>query len=513
MAQQRSKPKISAEELRAMYPDDCCPRLRRSIQPMPVQMEGGPVLVLLTDMSHVAPGQATMQMEMFEMVLALEAAGSIGELVKQAVQAGAGIQFGDVVRQLVAEMDQALMLEGPLFDSFCRQYRQLPGRPAVNAGRCYPEEGKDCAGVVADWFAGKYPKFKEIADGAEEETDTERMETERQSKLATQLANPQSDPGLKKTKGGIIVPGGFEDEEPAVEPTPTAVAAMKSDDPPPLVTEPGKATVGGKAVALVAPHIDLRRGGPCVAAAYKNLKRADGSYPKLAIVLGTCHHPTTHLAAITQKTFHMPLGDVEVHAGAAEAFAKALPYDPFAEEYLFLGDFPCEFQALFVADLNARENAGMQILPVIVGSLEGNGCGENLAEAAPGEVAEVQAVVAGVRAAIAAVGGDAVVIASADLSHIGERFQQPPVTDALLKEVQAADLEALAKIEALDYEGFAAAVLKSGNPTNICSTAAIYLATAAVKDTAKRGRVVRHEVSRETESASAVSFASVVIEG
>ncbi|HTL53821.1 MAG TPA: AmmeMemoRadiSam system protein B, partial [Planctomycetota bacterium] len=492
-----------------LYPDSFAGRLRRSIQPVPVQIEGGPVVVLLNDMAQVSPGQATMALEMFEIIMALEAAGSIAELTRQAVAAGVGLDFGDVVRQLLGELDGALMLEnGPVFSAFRTQYRQIPRRQAANAGRCYPEDGGACAKMVADWFAGKYPQFAGEEELAAREE--EAAEAKKPSKLAQQLENPQAQPGLKTTKGGIIVPGGFDDEVLAAVPEPEAVGGA----PKPLVTEPTtKASASGRVVAMIAPHIDLRRGGPCVAAAYKQLKRADGSYPKLAIVLGTCHHPTTRLAAVTGKTFATPLGDVEVHAEALTAFTKALSYDPQDEEYLFIADFPCEFQSLFVAERNANDQAKMQILPVIVGSLENAGCGMNLAEAAPGTVAAVKEVVAGIRAAIDAVQGDAVVIASADLSHIGERFEQPPVTEAILKEVQAADLEKLKVLAAVNAEGFAEAVLKSGNPTNICSTAVIYLATAAVAGKAKAGRLIRHEISPEEETKSAVSFASLLIEG
>ncbi|MGH7145309.1 MAG: AmmeMemoRadiSam system protein B [Planctomycetota bacterium] len=526
---------ITREELRRLYPDSFTVRMRRSIQPVPVQLEGGQMLVLLTDHSQVAPGQATMGVEMFEIVMALEAAGSIGALVQQAVAAGMGIDFGDAVRKIVAELDQALMIEGPQFEAFCQQYRKIPTRPAVNAGRCYPEDAVACAAAVAEWRAGKYARVVPTPDGLDEETPTEAAEELRApavapaSKLGAQLLNPQASPGLKQTKGGILVPAGFEDldeEEPVpAEAAPedaAADAAMADPDdpanaPPPIVTEPAQsARAAGDArrvVGMVAPHIDLRRGGPCVAAAYRELRRPDGSYPALAVVLGTCHHPTRNLATTTGKTFTTPLGDVEVQPAALQAFAKALPFDPFEEEYLFMADFPCEFQALFLADLNARDQAKMQILPVIVGSLEGAGCGMNLADADPHSAEPVQAVVRAIQAAVAAVGGDAVVIASADLSHVGERFENPPVTPELLKEVQASDLEALAKLETVDADGFAAAVLKPGNPTNICSTAVIYLTAAALAKVATRGRLIRHEISPESSSQSAVSFASLVLEG
>jgi hypothetical protein len=62
---------------------------------------------------------------------------------------------------------------------------------------------------------------------------------------------------------------------------------------------------------IIAPHIDLRFGGPCYAWAYKELaERCDAD---LFILLGTSHYGMNpqHLFAATTKDYNTPLGPVK----------------------------------------------------------------------------------------------------------------------------------------------------------------------------------------------------------
>ena len=60
--------------------------------------------------------------------------------------------------------------------------------------------------------------------------------------------------------------------------------------------------------ALMAPHIDLRAGGPSFAYAYKALVEA--SPVSTCVILGTGHEPLANCFALSRKNFETPLGSV-----------------------------------------------------------------------------------------------------------------------------------------------------------------------------------------------------------
>ena len=57
---------------------------------------------------------------------------------------------------------------------------------------------------------------------------------------------------------------------------------------------------------VVAPHIDLRAGGPCFAHTYKAVLEANPI--STCVILGTGHEPLPHFFALSRKDFETPLG-------------------------------------------------------------------------------------------------------------------------------------------------------------------------------------------------------------
>ena len=61
---------------------------------------------------------------------------------------------------------------------------------------------------------------------------------------------------------------------------------------------------------IIAPHYDLRQGGPIYAWAYKEVQEA--AVPDVFVILGTCQAGLEHGYALTDKDFETPLGRVPV---------------------------------------------------------------------------------------------------------------------------------------------------------------------------------------------------------
>jgi AmmeMemoRadiSam system protein B len=96
-----------------------------------------------------------------------------------------------------------------------------------------------------------------------------------------------------------------------------------------------------------------------------------------------------------------------------------------------------------------------------------------------------------------------VLVASADLSHVGGYFGDTRSLDtAYLESVAAGDDDALRHVDAVDAEGFRAHMTTSGNPTRVCSVGCIYALMTALGAEARPVRLDYHQaVTAEIDNA------------
>jgi AmmeMemoRadiSam system protein B len=132
------------------------------------------------------------------------------------------------------------------------------------------------------------------------------------------------------------------------------------------------------------------------------------------------------------------------------------------------------------------------------GTAPRDGCGADLGEFG-----------AALRDAIAANGADTLVIAGADLSHIGAHFgDERALDDAFCAEVSARDGAALAHLEANAPTHFVAEVARDDNPTRVCSAGCIYAAMTALPDA--QVRVLRYHQAVDADAQVGVTCAAAV---
>ena len=80
-------------------------------------------------------------------------------------------------------------------------------------------------------------------------------------------------------------------------------------------------------------------------------------------------------------------------------------------------------------------------------------------------------------------GGDTLIVAGADLSHVGGAFgDERRLDSAFLREVEVADRAAVAELERGRPEEFAAVVTRRDNDTRICSTGCMFALATALSD-------------------------------
>jgi hypothetical protein len=249
---------------------------------------------------------------------------------------------------------------------------------------------------------------------------------------------------------------------------------------------------------LVVPHIDFARGGTCYAWGYREV---EGAPPvDRWVILGTVHAPIARAFALTRKDFETPLGTVETDQEFLDRLLATVGSEYLEDEPAHRGEHAIEFQAVFLRHRLSQ----VRIVPILCGSHH-----QFVEERrSPAQDGEIEAFVAGLRDTLAALGGRSVILASADLSHVGPRFGDPrPITPGQLREVADADRQMLAAVEAGDGEALFHAVARDGDRRRICGLPPIYAMLRVLGGV--RGRLLRY--SQWPDPQGTVTFAAVAL--
>jgi hypothetical protein len=253
--------------------------------------------------------------------------------------------------------------------------------------------------------------------------------------------------------------------------------------------------------ALIVPHYDMNGSADCYAAAYKLLGQIEP--PEVVIVLGIAHAGGVAPFALTRKPYETPFGALEADDQIIAALEKAAPFDLYADEFLHRDEHSIEFQAVLLHFLFREQADPPRIVPVLCGSYHRED-GRPADPDRPGPAAQFVALL---RDALAADSRRVAVIASADLSHIGARFGQPPANPVQVELTRRYDLALLERAQAGDAHGLYQALAKEGDRYNVCGFPAIYALLRALP--VKQGRLLSYRQAAEPQTQSCVSFASV----
>jgi len=259
----------------------------------------------------------------------------------------------------------------------------------------------------------------------------------------------------------------------------------------------------GKVKAIMAPHIDLRAGGPCSAWAYSELARSP--HAEVFVILGIGHAPMENLFAVTSKDFQTPLGPIRSDERFVESLIKNYPGDLFADEIAHRTEHSVEFQTVFLRYIFPKED--ISIVPVLCASFD-----EMIAaRRQPVEDPRVQDFIQAMRIASARCKRRICFIAGVDLAHIGQKFGDPgslrPGTELLLENE---DREMLKHVENVNAAGFFSSIAKDNDRRRICGLPAIYVLLNLISPA--RGRLLKYDRTIDRATQSIVSFASMVFE-
>ncbi len=267
--------------------------------------------------------------------------------------------------------------------------------------------------------------------------------------------------------------------------------------------ERAEPSTAAPARGLISPHIDLLRGGPTYAHAYRSL--AGSPRADRFIIFGTCHNPMRRRFALTMKHFETPLGTVETDGEFVRHLAARLPEDYFVDEFAHRAEHSLEFQSVFLK-YTFREVRGFKIVPILVGSFQ------DICEGgvpASGN-AELGTFVDAVRSTMAELPARYAVVAAADLAHVGRRFgDSSGPTEASLEDVERLDRRFLELVAAGDAEGMFGSIAADQDRRRVCGYPPIYMTLRCLDK--PRGKLLQYRQWADLESGAAVTFAAMAL--
>jgi hypothetical protein len=274
-------------------------------------------------------------------------------------------------------------------------------------------------------------------------------------------------------------------------------------EPPEGPGFPASEAHGEKICGLIAPHIDIRRGGPCFAWSYAELMK--GSAATTFVVLGISHAQTRRCFVLTDKDFATPLGKVPADRDFIRSVSGHCTADFFEDELVHRKEHSVEFQALFLRFLFPK-NEDIRIVPVLCSF------NDEIYAKTPQDNFEFVEFIAALGEMLERRGEQALCIASVDLSHLGRQFGQDlTISRDLLSWAKEQDMDMIQHILEGEAEKFFFLIKKENDRRNVCGVPAIYSLLKLID--ARSGKLLKYDQSVDSANQSLVTFMSAVFYG
>ncbi len=450
------------------------PRLRQTVQgtPMPGQAPNGQQVVMLAlgDRAQIAERQVVTNPLAQFYLPHMSGELPIEEVAARAKHA-ASLQDGvpqeavdlltvDNAQALVAQLDNAGLLEGPIFQALVDKLRT----DFDNSDTLPPGSTAAIADALVQQSKGE----------GEEATDQEKAEK------GPELLRAQFDSWIDQALEPV--------EDPAFNTLPKAI---------------------------IAPHLDYFRGWPNYAHTYGRLRVVDR--PTRIIILGTNHFGQGTGVVGCDKGYESPLGTCEYDQDFARVLKTKLGDDGaeklFANRYDHEREHSIELHIPWIQHVFTGDdgNAPKVFAALIHDPSQANGASYD------GQGLDLQPFVDALKDTIAESDGTTLIVSSADLSHVGRSFgdqqslvgEDEAATQAREKVLQH-DREMLELVSKAKASELVASIAWQQNPTRWCSVGNM-VATMLATD-AQAVRILNHTATADQQSVAMITSCAAVIE-
>lgn len=325
---------------------------------------------------------------------------------------------------LVAQLDDAALIEGPNFEALLRKMR----------------EEFDSSENLPPAATANFADFLVTQELGQEATDAQKAE------LGPKKLRDAFDAWIKQ-------------------------ALEKADDP----------SFDALPKAIVAPHLDYARGWMNYAHVYGRMRVVDR--PDRVIILGTNHFGSATGVCGCDKGFTTPLGTSPVDVAFAERLREHLGSEQserlFRDRYDHEREHSIELQVAWLQHVFGPGPADLETKNVPVFAALVHDPATNAGKSYDGSGLDLDPFIDAMKAAMADVGGRTLIVSSADLSHVGPQFgdQKPLVGDektnpegvaARNKAIQH-DRQMIEMLMQKKVDELIAAMAWQRNPTRWCS--------------------------------------------
>lgn len=220
---------------------------------------------------------------------------------------------------------------------------------------------------------------------------------------------------------------------------------------------------------IVSPHIDYDRGGPVYARTWQHAQAAVRE-AEVVVILGTDHAGSPGMLTPTRQDYATPWGTLPTDQDAVDHFAAAWGDDSLYDEELHhRREHSIELAAVWLHYM--REGEPVALVPILCGSFLPFTAGN----ASPEDDRRFTESIATLKMALA--GRRALVVAAADLAHMGPAFGDPqPLEREDKAELERFDGGLLAAACQGDAEDFLGLLQQSRDKQKVCGLPPIYAA-------------------------------------
>ncbi len=256
----------------------------------------------------------------------------------------------------------------------------------------------------------------------------------------------------------------------------------------------------GPVAGIVAPHLDYPRGGPCYASAYITL--ADRSVPNRVVILGTNHFGRSTSIVATTSDFATPSGTVRTDTAFVEQLEDRCGHLrthelDHAREHSIELQIPW-LQRFFGAN-------GFQIVPILCP----DPCGPTGTRPNDGRGVDLHEFAVALGELITDDPQDTLIVAGADLSHVGAAFgDERRIDETWLAEVRDHDQTALSKLVDGDPAALIRFLAEQDNPTHVCGAGCLYALAVALPGA--KATILDYHQAVDEPSQTCVTCAAVV---
>jgi len=253
---------------------------------------------------------------------------------------------------------------------------------------------------------------------------------------------------------------------------------------------------GRRLVGLIAPHLDYARGAPCYADAYGVLAAAKPT--GRVVILGTNHFGRATSVVATSKDFQTPLGTTRTDRAFLDALAARCGADLTAHEFDHVREHSVELQVMILQHLWGAGN--FEIVPALCH----DPCGPTGTAPYDGQGVDLRQFAEALGELIRADDTPTLIVAGADLSHVGRRFgDDRELTPKFLSDVERKDRGAVDEVVAGRGDEFVRALAARDNSTRVCSAGCIYALRTALDGA--QGELLRYHQAVDEPSGTCVT--------